>query len=121
MAKRILIVDDEPSIRALLAAVFGAAGWHVETAADAKTARDLNTRECADVVLTDLNMPGESGCELAHWVAGHSPKTCVVLMSSEAAVCESCPLERRCPFLQKPLPVPKLVELIDQMMSAPAA
>ena len=77
---------------------------------------------CIDVVLTDLNMPGESGCDLAHWIADNCPSTRTILMSSETTnVCEDCPLERRCPFLQKPFGLTQAIKLVDEQASAAAS
>jgi len=58
---RVLIVDDEPSQRSGLAAMVTAWGMTAETAADGNDALEALGRAPADVILTDLNMPGLDG------------------------------------------------------------
>src|SRR5579862_6148231 len=58
---RVLIVDDEPAQRSGLAAMVTAWGMTPETAADGNEALELLGRGGADVILTDLNMPGLDG------------------------------------------------------------
>jgi len=72
-----------------------------------------------DVVLTDINMPGGSGCDLAHWLADKCPRTRTILMSSQFTECENCPLIKRCPFLLKPLQVPYTIAFADQLIGSP--
>jgi len=58
---KVLIVDDEPAQRSGLAAMVSAWGMTPETAADGNEALDILSRDSADVILTDLNMPGLDG------------------------------------------------------------
>ena len=58
---RVLIVDDEPAQRSGLAAMVSAWGMTAETASDGNEALEVLSRNGADVILTDLNMPGLDG------------------------------------------------------------
>src|SRR5271156_3398320 len=58
---RVLIVDDEPAQRSGLAAMVSAWGMTAETASDGNEALEALSRNGADVILTDLNMPGMDG------------------------------------------------------------
>ena len=58
---RVLIVDDEPAQRSGLAAMVSAWGMTAETASDGNDALEILSRNAADVILTDLNMPGLDG------------------------------------------------------------
>ena len=63
---RILVVDDEPSVRGLLRVAVGAPGVLVVDAADASGALQLaNQHGFFDLVITDIQMPGTDGLELA--------------------------------------------------------
>lgn len=59
----ILIVDDEPSMRHLLANTLENAGYRCVQAADAAEARRCLLREDFELILCDIRMPGESGLE----------------------------------------------------------
>ena len=62
---RILVVDDEPAARLLAEAVVRAAGHEVQTAEDGEQAVALLGSGHVDVLVTDAQMPGMSGFELA--------------------------------------------------------
>ena len=63
-ALKVLIVDDEVSQRAGLAAMVSAWGMIAETAGDGNEALARLTNFAADVIITDLNMPVMNGLEL---------------------------------------------------------
>jgi two-component system response regulator AtoC len=62
--KRILAVDDEPNMRRLLEIMLKQAGYQPLLAANGKEALELLTREGADLVVSDLHMPGMDGLGL---------------------------------------------------------
>jgi two-component system chemotaxis response regulator CheY len=63
MAARILIVDDDESIRELLRLHLSGAGYEVETAADAISAGYMVLRRPPDLIITDIAMPHMDGFE----------------------------------------------------------
>ena len=66
MAKvRVLVVEDEESIQALIRFTLEQAGFGVESALSAEDARTLLAQELPDVVLLDWMLPGASGVQLA--------------------------------------------------------
>jgi len=60
----ILVVDDDPDIRALIEAVLETAGYEVALAADGKAALNKLKRRAYDLVVLDIMMPGMSGYEV---------------------------------------------------------
>jgi PAS domain S-box-containing protein len=78
---RILIVDDEASIRELLACALGADDREIETTACVDDALELIERNPVDLVITDLRMPGRSGEDLVEVVTRDHPETLVVIMT----------------------------------------
>ncbi|HXG03539.1 MAG TPA: response regulator [Candidatus Binatia bacterium] len=63
--RRVLVVDDEPEVRAVLADLLQEAGCVVTAASDGAEALVLCDRERFDLVLSDVSMPGLSGWEVA--------------------------------------------------------
>jgi len=81
---RILVVDDERSMREFLEICFRREGYDVATAADVDSALALLEADDYDVVISDLQMPGRSGLELLHAVCDTSPETAVILITAFA-------------------------------------
>jgi CheY-like chemotaxis protein len=63
MAARILVVDDDASLRDLLRLHLSAAGYEVQTAADGIAAGYLVLKAPPDLIITDVNMPHMDGFE----------------------------------------------------------
>jgi signal transduction histidine kinase/ActR/RegA family two-component response regulator len=68
--RRVLVVDDEAEARALLSHVFEHAGALVTTAASSREAWALLQLETPDVLVSDIEMPGEDGYTLMRRVRG---------------------------------------------------
>ncbi len=114
---RILIVDDESSIRTLLSAAFGMAGYEVRTAPDGPEAMALCETERFDAVLSDVVMPKMNGHELARWVATRYPATRTILMSGFDLGCQECPLAERCLLIPKPFRPGEAVSRVDTALA----
>ncbi len=63
-AARILVVDDNPGIAALMGQLLTMRGYDVVTAGDAQAAEVEVRRQAPDLILSDVRMPGKSGYEL---------------------------------------------------------
>ena len=79
--KRILVVDDDPSILELVSRVLGAADMDVTTARRVAVARAILSREHFDLILTDARIPGETGLEFAEMTRALGIAT--IIMSGE--------------------------------------
>ncbi|MFW6154792.1 MAG: response regulator [Planctomycetota bacterium] len=64
MALKVVVVDDEPHIRHVIALKMQKNGFEVLTAADGEEALDLVTQEQPDLLITDYQMPVMSGLDL---------------------------------------------------------
>lgn len=88
-ATRVLVVDDDPDVREATRAVIETLGYDVSTAASAEeaTAQSEEKGE-ADVLITDISLPGQSGLELAADYAERNPEGKVVYASGYGEVSE---------------------------------
>ncbi len=82
MSDRVLIVDDDESLRESLELVLAAEGFEVVTAADGPTALGRLETSSVDVVLCDVRMPGMDGIELLPQLVRRLPGTPVIMMSA---------------------------------------
>ena len=71
---RVLIVDDETSVRKVMAAIFAQLGLPCETAASGEEALRILETHRIDAVISDLHMPGMSGMELLAKVRQNYPQ-----------------------------------------------
>ena len=78
-ASRILIVEDDIKISALLADYFLASGYQVEQLADGRSAVDAIRRSAPDLVLLDLMLPELDGLEVCKIVRGFSQVPIIML------------------------------------------
>jgi CheY-like chemotaxis protein len=83
---RVLIVDDEESMRMLVARAIAMDGHHTETAQDGAEALEILTREQGryDLLLTDIQMPIMDGIALALATARDFPRLTILLMTGFA-------------------------------------
>jgi len=82
----VLVVDDEPIIRANLAEFLQAEGFAVETVGTGEDALDCAGRQKFDVALCDVNLPGIDGLEVLERLARVSPETFVILITAYGTV-----------------------------------
>src|SRR5215468_2592481 len=79
---RILVVEDDPEMLALLARHLESEGFSVHTAASVREAVDAVRREEYHVILTDLVMDGDGGMDVLAAAREHRPDTRVLLMTA---------------------------------------
>jgi two-component system phosphate regulon response regulator OmpR len=86
-APQLLVVDDEPELRSLLAEYFVRHGFAVEAVADAAAARASLAVRAPALAILDINMPGENGLSLARWMReAHSRVGLVMLTTASDTV-----------------------------------
>ena len=82
MSDRILVVDDDPTLRESLQLVLSAEGYQVAGAEDGEAALRRIEAAAFDVILCDLRMPGMDGMELLPQLVRRLPQTTVIMMSA---------------------------------------
>ena len=117
MKRSILLVDDDPRILTALSEAIAADGSEVRTAPSAEAALAALGACPADVVLTDLRMPGIDGIELLRLVRDRAPSTDVVVLTAyeDLPTVASAMREGAEDFLVKPLDLGKLRLLLDRI------
>ena len=79
---RILVVDDEETVRNLLQRILEEAGYNVTSAADGEEALYQVYQGETEVVLLDIKMPGMSGIEVLGKISTDWPDTCVIMVTA---------------------------------------
>jgi CheY-like chemotaxis protein len=118
---KILVVDDEPGVRALLEKVLIPIGYQVDTINDAKIATDkLDAGEIYDVILLDLRMPGMNGKELYAHILEKTPvlKGKVVIVTGDVmgSDVKDFLAKNNLSYLAKPFDMKLLKEKIDAIV-----
>jgi CheY-like chemotaxis protein len=116
----VLIVEDDDDERAILADVLRELGYLVEVAPDAGVALALVEDGAEiDLVLSDHHMPGMTGAELVHTLAGRYPQIRAVLLTGrpENPVIDEAERGAAVAVLQKPVHVIDLQRAIDEAIS----
>jgi len=75
----VLVVDDEPTIREIVAGYLEREGYRTLEAADGTRARELLEREPPDLVVLDVMLPGADGLELCRWIRSRSRLPVIML------------------------------------------
>ena len=83
---RLLIIDDEPSIRESLDTLLTLEGFHVTLTADGAEGLEVLSHEEFDLLLLDLALPGESGIDLLPRIKGMHPNLPVIMITAFGTV-----------------------------------
>lgn len=108
---RVLVVDDEASIRDLLQKTLGLAEYDVDTAPDGRTALDRIRAIPYDLVITDLKMPGVDGLTVVREAKRLKPLLPIIIItaySTESSAIEAINLGVS-GYLTKPFRIPKIL------------
>ncbi len=121
--KRLLIVDDEPSIRKVLAAHLTREGYEVSTAQDGGEGISLLGSQPFHAVVTDLKMPGIGGLEVLHWCRSNFPGLPVIIITAHGTVdsaVEAIKLGAH-DYVTKPFDRDELLRIIDKAVKTEEA
>ena len=124
---RVLVVDDESTIRVALRRFFTRLGWAVDEAGDGGRALEMILRDRSQaatpqytLVVSDLRMPGLTGIELHDRIAKDCPEILPRLVFSTGdLVCDEAAefaRETSCVIIQKPFEFAKLTAMVERML-----
>lgn len=83
---RVLVADDEESLRGIVQEILKDNGYLVDCAADGKQAMEMIRKNNYQVLISDIRMPEVSGIELLEQVKKFNPNIQVIMMTSHASV-----------------------------------
>ena len=113
---RILVVDDEPAVVEIVVDFLTDQGYVVraETSAEAGLSAFASWRP--DAVLTDINLPGQSGIDLIRSVKDQDPEACVVVMTGQATARTAIEALRHgaYDYIQKPFDLVELKQTLQR-------
>ena len=117
--RRILIVDDDRTIRHVLAELLKSAGHAVEQAADGRDALARLDSGAYDIVLLDIGLPGVSGLDvLAHAKAIASPPVVIMMTADDTPETLLAAVRRQAyRFLRKPFAPSAIIEVVDEAIA----
>ena len=122
--RRILVVDDEPTVRQSCARIFAARGYDVETAATAQEGLERAARGYFDCALIDLKMPDRDGMELVRDARERRGNMAVVIITGYGAVDTAAEATRLgvSDYLCKPFEPDQIVDAVERAVrSGPRA
>jgi len=120
--RRILVIEDEESMRHALTKALTRGGWRVEAAPTGREGVERLRTTRYDVVLTDVRLPDLSGLDVVALVTETSPGTPVVVMTAFGTVETALVAMKRGArdFVTKPFETAALLAILDQAVGQPA-
>jgi len=121
VTKKLLIVDDEDSIRHAVKRYFAQRGYQVDCARELEEAEALATFNRYDVVILDLSLRdhcGMEGLEILRYIRRLHPRTRMILFTAHGSPeLEREAFRRGCDaFVHKPKPLPELAKIATSLL-----
>ncbi len=115
---RILVVDDEDSVRSALTRYLSARGYSVGEAANGEEALRALQAEPYSLMLLDVRMPGIDGVDLVPEVLDHDPDVAILMLSaiSDATTAATCMQRGAFDYLTKPIELNDLSAAIERAL-----
>src|SRR6188474_739766 len=82
----VLVVEDEPSLRAAYERILTRNGWNVVVAADGRQARERIEVDTFDAIVSDIHMAGHGGLTFVRSLREHDQDVPVILMTGQPTV-----------------------------------
>lgn len=114
--EKILIVDDDPSLLRLLGIRLSAAGYNVESAANAKMALGMLKSFLPQLVISDLRMEGMDGMALFEKIRQQHPNMPVIILTAHGTIPDAINATKQgvFSFLTKPFESQDLLDTVKQ-------
>jgi DNA-binding NtrC family response regulator len=114
---KLLVVDDEQSIRRLCMTIGGSLGFSCDEAESAETASTRLETDPPDLVLTDLKLPNQSGVDLLKQIKSVLPRSEVAIMTGHGSIESAVDAMKlgAYDYIEKPFRVEKMRLLLQRM------
>jgi two-component system response regulator ResD len=116
--QRVLIVDDDRSVRQFMAAVIGQDGYSTVQAQNGMEAVELAENDRFDLLLTDLEMPGISGLELIRVVNERGLVRRSLIVTGRSSAEDMPGYAASVPLLAKPFTPGELLTTIEAVLNS---
>ncbi len=121
--RQVLVIDDEPTIGALVERVLSQQGYQTTLCTNAEEAQRQLRRGGYDLIISDVRMPGISGMQVYDELARHAPHMTQRLLFISGDTVGRATREllelSGCAFLEKPFEVHELVAMVQKMLDGP--
>jgi len=119
MAPRILVVEDDAALRAVICRALVDAGYTVHQAASGEEALRTLRESPSDLVITDIIMPDTDGLEIILWLRKFAPGTAIVAISGYAdpLFLENAAGLGACRTLSKPFRLEELLRTVAELLA----
>jgi DNA-binding NtrC family response regulator len=116
--KRILVIDDEPSVTDALSLVLGELGHRIDSARSGAEAKELLKGAAYDLVFTDVRLPDASGIDLLALIKSETPDTEVIVMTAHGSLDVTIEAIKRGAFyyIEKPFTPQQVTALIERAL-----
>jgi len=118
--KKILIVDDDPTVRVMLTRVLVGEGYQVWAAANGVAALAIAALAQVDLVLLDLNLPGQSGWDTFERLTAENPLLAVIIITARPNQLFTAMGAGVGALLEKPLDFLKLLQTVGHLLAESA-
>jgi two-component system, OmpR family, response regulator VicR len=119
--KTVLVVDDEPVLRAIVREILDEEGYAVIEAADGRVALEIMESARPDLVLMDVMMPGVDGREAYRQLRSHPEHRHIPVIMMSAAIQPHGLDPTIAGFMAKPFDLNQLVQLVARLIGHPHA
>ena len=113
---RVLVVDDEPAVVEIVVEFLTEQGYALRAETSAEAGVSAFESWAPDAVLTDINLPGQSGIDLIRSVKNKDPEACVVVMTGQATTATAIEALREgaYDYIQKPFDLNELGRTLER-------
>jgi two-component system OmpR family response regulator len=115
---RVLVIDDDPSIRQMVAYALGDAGHHVAEAPDGRVALELIGRQHPDLIILDMKMPGMDGWDFVQrYRARYGQGVPIIVLTAALDAAQRGAAVNAAAYVAKPFDLDILMERVSAIAS----